>query len=348
MPEAFVWMLRELRTRAGYDTCASLAREVNLSPSQVTKIESLERTPLRDFAERCDQVLRTGGQLTRAWDDVAWNAPVEHPDWFKFFANLEAQATLIRQFQVERITGLLQTPAYARALFKHAQPGADEATISNGVTARIGRQRRFLEPDGPVLVVILDEGVIRQHVGGRFVMHDQLRHLATVGERHPNVIIQIAPFQLGERTGKGGLTLLSLPDGTQWAYSESMSRGHVVNDPTTIEERTRAYDRLRAEALSAQDSVRLIQSVMRELVNMTPVAGPIEIPWQKQPRQWQTSTYSQGDGGECVEVALNLAAGEGVVPVRDSKDRQGPELAFTAAAWAAFTRSAAAGEFGTV
>ncbi|MDH6118706.1 hypothetical protein ABH930_003651 [Kitasatospora sp. GAS204A] len=63
---------------------------------------------------------------------------------------------------------------------------------------------------------------------------------------------------------------------------------------------------------------------------------------------WRTSSYSEGDGGDCVEVALNLAAADGVVPVRDSKDRQGPELAFGADAWSAFTRGVAGGEFGIV
>ncbi|MFJ1705255.1 DUF397 domain-containing protein [Kitasatospora sp. NPDC088346] len=53
---------------------------------------------------------------------------------------------------------------------------------------------------------------------------------------------------------------------------------------------------------------------------------------------WFKSSYSGDEGGECVEVA----AAPGVVRVRDSKDRQGPELAVTPQAWAAFVRFAAA------
>jgi hypothetical protein len=49
--------------------------------------------------------------------------------------------------------------------------------------------------------------------------------------------------------------------------------------------------------------------------------------------QWRKSTRSNGNGGNCVEVAGNLP---GVVGVRDSKDRQGPALAFTPTAWRAF------------
>lgn len=47
---------------------------------------------------------------------------------------------------------------------------------------------------------------------------------------------------------------------------------------------------------------------------------------------WFKSSYSGGEGGECVEIA----ASPGTVHVRDSKDKQGPQLAFTAAEWSAF------------
>lgn len=48
---------------------------------------------------------------------------------------------------------------------------------------------------------------------------------------------------------------------------------------------------------------------------------------------WRKSTYSNSDGGECVEVSDGFA---GVVPVRDSKAPQGPALVFPAAGWASF------------
>ncbi|MFD3719542.1 DUF397 domain-containing protein [Streptomyces sp. NPDC058674] len=51
--------------------------------------------------------------------------------------------------------------------------------------------------------------------------------------------------------------------------------------------------------------------------------------------RWFTSSYSN-NGGQCVEVATNLVASRGVVPVRDSKDPGGPVLDFTAGAFAAF------------
>jgi hypothetical protein len=58
---------------------------------------------------------------------------------------------------------------------------------------------------------------------------------------------------------------------------------------------------------------------------------------------WRKSSFSNGTGGNCVEVA-DLA--DGSRAVRDSKDRTGPILIFTAAEWAAFTAGIHAGEFG--
>jgi hypothetical protein len=57
---------------------------------------------------------------------------------------------------------------------------------------------------------------------------------------------------------------------------------------------------------------------------------------------WFTSSYSTSQGGNCVEVA-NLP--DGGRAVRDSKDRSGPVLTYTAAEWAAFTAGVRDGEF---
>ncbi|MGY0460399.1 DUF397 domain-containing protein [Kitasatospora sp. cg17-2] len=59
---------------------------------------------------------------------------------------------------------------------------------------------------------------------------------------------------------------------------------------------------------------------------------------------WFKSSYSN-NGGECVEVSASFP---GAVPVRDSKDPEGPALVFPADAWRSFVAGVQAGEFGTV
>lgn len=60
--------------------------------------------------------------------------------------------------------------------------------------------------------------------------------------------------------------------------------------------------------------------------------------------EWVKSSYSNGDGGECVEWAPAVAV-TGSVPVRDSKDPQGPALLFTRSAWRAFLGAVRDGQF---
>ncbi|MFE6056766.1 DUF397 domain-containing protein [Kitasatospora sp. NPDC056446] len=59
---------------------------------------------------------------------------------------------------------------------------------------------------------------------------------------------------------------------------------------------------------------------------------------------WRKSSYS-AQQGQCVEVALGSPA---QVPVRDSKDPEGPTLAFPADAWSSFVIAVRSGEFGDV
>ncbi|MFC5666627.1 DUF397 domain-containing protein [Kitasatospora misakiensis] len=62
------------------------------------------------------------------------------------------------------------------------------------------------------------------------------------------------------------------------------------------------------------------------------------------PVHWRKSSYSN-NGGQCVEIAPDFP---NVVPVRDSKDPDGPALVFPADAWRAFVAGVQAGEFGSV
>ncbi|MGW0362117.1 DUF397 domain-containing protein [Streptomyces sp. NPDC002990] len=60
---------------------------------------------------------------------------------------------------------------------------------------------------------------------------------------------------------------------------------------------------------------------------------------------WYKSSYSS-NGGQCIEVAANLASPQGVVPVRDSKEPERPALIFAAAAFSSFVGCVKAGELG--
>ncbi|MEO3973164.1 DUF397 domain-containing protein [Streptomyces sp. CAU 1734] len=57
---------------------------------------------------------------------------------------------------------------------------------------------------------------------------------------------------------------------------------------------------------------------------------------------WFTSSYSNNQGGDCVEAALLPEA----IAVRDSKNPEGPAFVFPAAAWTGFVTSLTSGGLG--
>ncbi|NEC18854.1 DUF397 domain-containing protein [Streptomyces parvus] len=63
--------------------------------------------------------------------------------------------------------------------------------------------------------------------------------------------------------------------------------------------------------------------------------------------RWFTSSYSN-NGGNCIEVAANLAATRGIVPVRDSKVTEGPVVEVPVTAFSAFVAGVRGGTFDTV
>lgn len=62
---------------------------------------------------------------------------------------------------------------------------------------------------------------------------------------------------------------------------------------------------------------------------------------------WRTSSYSGGNGGQCVEVAAVPGQDSGMCAVRDSEDPGGAVLAFSFGQWRVFTAGVRAGKLGS-
>jgi Zn-dependent peptidase ImmA (M78 family) len=73
------------------------------------------------------------------------------------------------------------------------------------------------------------------------------------------------PFAAGAHAGLlGSFTLLSLNDGTDLAYTESVSSSQLIERPEDVAEFTLAYDMLRIEALPREASADFIRAIQRE------------------------------------------------------------------------------------
>ncbi|MGW1374643.1 helix-turn-helix domain-containing protein [Streptomyces sp. NPDC002446] len=252
-------VLKHFREAAGI-TQDGLAREIPCDRSHVARVEAGTRVPQDTFAKKCDEVLGTGGVLLRLWGRIDWYPEVEHPDWFQRRAKMDAELVALREYQIRVMPGLLQTVDYATALF--SRRGVSPAEVEERVRARLSRQQRFLAEGGPLYVVVLDESCLRNVVGSAAVMRDQCAHLLKVGQR-PNVRVQVAPADSPELERPAtSMSLIKLPGGHEWVYSESLDRGHFNDDPAVCARHSQTYDVLRADALSAKESAALITKAM--------------------------------------------------------------------------------------
>ncbi|MGW0813249.1 helix-turn-helix domain-containing protein [Streptomyces viridiviolaceus] len=251
-------VLKHFREAAGL-TQEGLAARIPCDRSHVARVEAGTRVPQDTFAKTCDELLGTGGVLARLWGRIDWYPQVEHPDWFRRRAEMDEVAVALREYQERVVPGLLQTETYARALFSRLVSGEE---LEERVRARLSRQQRLWADNGPFYAVVLDESCLRNIVGSPTVMQDQCAHLLSVGRRS-NVRIQVAPAdRLGLMRPSGSMSLIRLPDGHEWVYSESLDRGHFNDDPAVCARHSQTYDLLRADALSAPESAALISDVM--------------------------------------------------------------------------------------
>ncbi|HVK21641.1 MAG TPA: helix-turn-helix transcriptional regulator [Actinokineospora sp.] len=189
------------------------------------------------------------------------------PNWFRRYVALEEAATEIRTYDEGLITGLLQTEDYARTLTT-SSPLHNPADIEQIVKARTARQARLLNSNPPDLWAVMSEAAVRLVVGGPHVMRAQLGHLIELSSM-PNVTVQIAPFDAGAHAATGfAFTLLSFPDsGVDVVYLEDLTSASYLdkaNDPQR-QRYSMVWRHLTAAALSPNDSIRLVDTLRREL-----------------------------------------------------------------------------------
>ncbi|MFB7264018.1 helix-turn-helix domain-containing protein [Streptomyces nojiriensis] len=248
--------LRRLREQAGLKQ-AQLGEIIFCTGSLICQIETTKRVPTRDFSERVDAALGTGGVFSRLVGLVLRSVL---PTWFQPYAEMEARASYISTFQAQLVYGLLQTPAYARAVL-----GArTEGDLDGKVAARMDRQRILDREDPPLMWVVMSEAVLHQEIGGREVMRNQLAHLLEQ-QRREWVKVQILPFEAGAHAGlQGEITLLRFDGDPDIVYTEDFVQGHMTANPQALKEGSLRYDHLQASALSVEDSAARIARVMEE------------------------------------------------------------------------------------
>ncbi|WP_030858529.1 helix-turn-helix domain-containing protein [Streptomyces sp. NRRL F-2747] len=252
--------LRVARERAGFSQ-AELGEPLFVSGSFIGQLEAGTRRMHIEFARQIDDILGTDGFFAR---NCGAAAKSKYPDHFAAAAEAEALAKAIREYAPLIIPGLLQTEAYARAVFRAYQPTAAQEAIDELVANRLARAALLSDPTTPLLWVVLDEGVLRRSVGGAAVMAEALRHLTSLAYAH-RIVVQVLPFSAGAHASTGGsIKLMAFDDAPPMAYVEGSGTGLLFDDPATVTRHALSYDLLTADALPRRESLALIESVAED------------------------------------------------------------------------------------
>ncbi|MFK0050316.1 Scr1 family TA system antitoxin-like transcriptional regulator [Streptomyces sp. NPDC090741] len=259
-------MIKLLREAAGLQQ-KELAALVHVSEDLVSSIERGVRTPQPEFLENADRALGARGVLLVAIPEVKEalrRARTRHPDWFRKFAEAEAEAVALHYYSVQAIPGLLQTEAYARAVFSHRRPVLDEQTIEKRIADRLARQAILDRWPAPTFSFVLEQALLERPTGGRAVHAEQLRRLLDIGRRR-TVHLQVMPMDREEHPSLDSSFTLLRPKGrNEVAYTETYGHANIITDPEQVRIYSERYGIIRAQALTPHESLTLIEKMLGE------------------------------------------------------------------------------------
>ncbi|MCX4731472.1 helix-turn-helix transcriptional regulator [Streptomyces sp. NBC_01363] len=259
--------IKVLRERAGLSQ-KDLGLAAHCGEDLISAMERGVRTPQPEFLIRVDPLLGGCGVLCAAVDEVREalaRARTRHPDWFRNYARVEAEALALHDYSNQAVPGLLQTEEYARSIFTQRQPFLDEETIEKRVADRLDRQRIFERWPAPTMTYVLEEVVLQRPIGGRAAHGRQLRQLLRIGQMR-TVTLQVMPTNREEHPSLDVSFIMLTPKGRQQvAYTEAYGHPRLITDPDEVRVFSERYGIIRSQALTPRESLMLIEKMLGEL-----------------------------------------------------------------------------------
>jgi transcriptional regulator with XRE-family HTH domain len=269
--------LLRLREQANM-TQPQAAKFLSASTAKVAKMER-GWVPMRDPDIRalCDAYGVTDPAIVRSLLDLAAtdrNRRKAKGWWQRYpelgqaseYVVLEDAATRVRYWQLALVPGLLQTPDYARALAVADGAWSREDEIERFVQARIARQNRLTDERPLKVHAVIHEGALRQQIGGREVMREQLAHLLRLSDL-PNVELMVLPYSAGAHPGVStSFSMLSFdaPGAMNVVHMETTFSGLWLESRDDSVRHSDLFERIAERALAPDDSLTLIDTVAKE------------------------------------------------------------------------------------
>ncbi|OAH15198.1 helix-turn-helix domain-containing protein [Streptomyces jeddahensis] len=243
-------------------TQRSLAERALVDEETIASIEQGRRPLKEDLAAHLDELLDTRGVLSVAVENMPEVDLI--PRWAEEFVDREREAIAISWYEGLVLPGLLQTEAYARAVFRSRIPVYDEDEIEQRVARRMERQQILHRKVPPTTSFVIWEPVLRDRLGGTEVYVEQLRRLRKWAEL-PGLALQILPLGRSTHAGLAGpFVLLETPDHQRLAYTETQRGSQLVTDPNEVAILAQKYAMLRTQALNSEDTMGLLDRLLGE------------------------------------------------------------------------------------
>jgi transcriptional regulator with XRE-family HTH domain len=268
--------LRELRAQAGL-THEQIAKRIGQSRAQISRLENGHVVDQADVIKILDVLGVDDDRWTQvvtiareAGEKGWWESTRGMGERQALYANLEAGAAHIREYQQTFIPGLLQTPEFVRArAAADAKLEPLNGTVDGVLAGRAGRQRMLRRPGAPTYEVILDEIAVRRLAAPPEVVKKQLYHLATAVNGKPPVTLRVLPVnaRLDDfAVPRCTFSIYTYPDPGDPAVVavDTVTSDLVLIAPAEVAPYEQLYCRLRSAALRTAESLDLLTTAATE------------------------------------------------------------------------------------
>jgi transcriptional regulator with XRE-family HTH domain len=256
-------VVQALREHAGLSR-SEFADIVRYSKHTVASVELGRRMPDEAFVERGEEATGNTGALRKAARHLT-RGEAGLAAWFRRWARLERDAVSLCTYECRLVPGLLQSEAYARAVFEGTIPLRTDGELEAQLTARMQRQAMMRERPTVPFSFIVEEHVFRRRFGDTGAMRELVDHVLERSAPR-NVTLQVVPSEAGLHACLDGpLQLLETQEGRRLAYSEGQKNGRLISDVKEVSVLCQRYETLRSQALNPNESKDLLERLRGEL-----------------------------------------------------------------------------------
>ncbi|GAA3119287.1 transcriptional regulator WhiJ [Streptomyces rameus] len=266
--------LRRLREAAGLKATEAAAL-LGANSVQMSQIESgtagVSEQRVRRLAanyacadtDLIDALAAMATDRTRGWwEEYQGALPAAYQD----LAELDHHATFRKDVAVIHVPGLLQTEAYAHALFSYMNPEFPANEVALRVEHRMKRRVVIDRRDPIPYEAVIHEAALRIRVAGRAAFRAQLGRVLEVSEAD-HVTVQVIPFALDDFAGAGS-TMVHLGGAVPRLDTVVRDAPHgtaFVDSEAQLEHFRKLFRKVKKEALSPGQSRDLIHRLAKEL-----------------------------------------------------------------------------------